>query len=352
MGEMVRNSLKIGGAFVGLMIGGGFASGQEILQFFISHGWYGLFGVIVASVLFSFLGMNIATLGYSLKTTSHKEVVLYIAGSTFGSIIDCLITVFSFCITVAMFAGAASAFEVLFGINGFIGSFFMMIFTIFTLMLNVEKIISILALAIPYLIIVIFILVIASILTMDGSFNEHIEMANQLSTGHWLLAALLYVSYNLAVGLPMLTVMGSTVNSRREAGMGGIIGGLLMGMLILLVYVALMAKMDVIFGKPMPTLVIALHIHPIIGVLIAITLIIMIYSTAVGVLYSFVIRFVSPKSKTYKYFLIVSALIAFFASFIGFTTIVKTVYSIMGYFGFIVIIITCWMWLKRKGSLT
>lgn len=351
MGDMVKNSLRIGGAFVGLIIGGGFASGQEILQYFIAYGWYGIFGAILASLIFAFLGMNIATLGYKLKTSSHKDVVLYIAGPTLGSVIDCLITVFAFCFTVAMFAGAASAFEVLFGMNGFVGSLFMMILTIFTLMLNVQKIINLLALAIPYLMAIILIIVIASIFTMDGSFVEHEQIARTLEVErHWMLAALLYVSYNMAVGLPMLAVMGSTVKSKKEAGFGGIIGGLLLGGLILLVYMALLAKMNVILGKPMPTLVLAMDIHPVIGLLMAITLILMIYSTAVGVLYSFVVRFASPSSKMYKPFVIFSAFVAFFASFIGFTTIVGTVYAIMGYLGFFIIAIILWTWLKRRAG--
>lgn len=345
---MVRNSFKIGGAFVGLMIGGGFASGQEIMQFFLSYGWYGMAGIIVASILFAFLGMSVATLGYSLKTTSHKEVVLFIAGPTIGSVIDCLITVFAFCIAVAMFAGAACAFEVLFGLSGVIGSLFMMGLTVLTLMLNVEKIISLLALAFPYLLIVILMIAIASIATMDGDFQEHARMAHQLSQGYWLLSAFLYVSYNLGVGLPLLAVMGRTAASRREAGMGGIIGGFLLGLLLLLVFVALLSKADVILGKPMPLLLIAMNIHPAAGVIMAITLILMIYSTAVGVLYSFAIRFVSQKSKNYKFFVILSSLAAFFASFIGFTTIVGTVYSIMGYLGLIIIAIILWTKVKRK----
>ncbi|MED3662150.1 hypothetical protein P4476_09700 [Ureibacillus terrenus] len=344
----MKNSFKIGGAFVGLMIGGGFASGQEILQFFLSHGWQGLFGVAVATVLLAFLGKNIAALGYSLKTTSHKEVVLFIAGPTTGSIIDCLITVFAFCFSVAMFAGAASAFEVLFGINGFIGGIFMVGLTVLTLMLNVERIISILALALPYLIVIILVMVIASIAAMEGSFAEQARIASQTSKSHWLIASLIYVSYNLAAGLPMIAVMGSAAKSKREAGMGGMIGGLLLGTLILLVYLALLANADAIIGKPMPTLAIAMEIHPMIGAMMAITLMVMIYSTAVGVLYSFVVRFVSPKSKLYKPFVIFTASIAFLASFIGFTTIVGTVYSIMGYLGFIIIFIVLKTWLKRK----
>lgn len=353
MRGIVKNSLKIGGAFVGLMIGGGFASGQEILQYFIAYGWYGILGAILASLIFAFLGMNIATLGHQLKTTSHKEVVLYIAGPTLGSVMDCLITVFSFCFTIAMFAATASTFELLFGVNGMIGSIVMMVLTISTLMLNVNKIIDVLALATPYLLAIILVIVFASLFTMDGSFIDHEQMARTIpSRLHWTLSSLLYVSYNIAVGLPMLAVMGSTVKSKKEASFGGMMGGFLLGLLILLVYIALLAKMDVIYGKPMPTLVIAMDFHPIIGGLMALALMLMIFSTAVGVFYAFVIRFVTPSSKGYKPFVVFTALLAFFGSFIGFMTIVQTVYAIMGYLGFLMIAIILWAWMKKRESFT
>jgi len=350
MREKVRNSFKIGGAFVGLLVGGGFASGQEIFYYFTSYGWYGLFGAMLAALIFAFLGMTITSLGYQLKTTSHKEVVLHIAGPVLGSVIDCLITVFSFCFTVAMFAGASSAFEHLFGIDGFVGSLLLMLLTAFTLMLNVRSIINVIALLTPYLLAVFLIISLFSIMNMDMSFVHNEQLAKQQHPpgSHWVLGAIRYVSYNLAIALPMLAVMGSTVKTRKEASWGGIIGGLLLGVLIILVFFALLAKMDVIYGKSLPTLIIAMDIHPFVGILMATILIIMLYSTAIGVQYAFVVRFVPQKSRWYKPFVVLTGLIAFFASFIGFTTIVNTVYAIMGYLGFIVVIVLLWTWMKKK----
>ena len=52
---------KIAGAFVGVIVGAGFASGQEILQFFTSFGVYGLIGCVVAGLTFVFLSMVFST---------------------------------------------------------------------------------------------------------------------------------------------------------------------------------------------------------------------------------------------------------------------------------------------------
>jgi len=50
----LKKSFQIGSAFVGLIVGAGFASGQEIMQYFTSFGLMGIVGAVVATVVFAF----------------------------------------------------------------------------------------------------------------------------------------------------------------------------------------------------------------------------------------------------------------------------------------------------------
>jgi uncharacterized membrane protein YkvI len=52
---------KISTAYIGAVIGAGFASGQEIMQFFILHDGKGLTGAVLATLLFSYLGNRLLT---------------------------------------------------------------------------------------------------------------------------------------------------------------------------------------------------------------------------------------------------------------------------------------------------
>ena len=350
MRELVKKSFQIGGAFVGLVVGGGFASGQEIMQFFTGFGIYSIFGGIVAMIGFAFLGMQVTQLGYKLQTKSHKEAVYYLAGKKFGAILDILITFFLFAVTVAMFAGAASTFKQMFGIDPFIGSLFMAILTVSTLMLNVKSIINVIAGATPYLLAIMLIISVYSIFNMELSYTEQniLSQHQQVAAPNWLMGALLYVSYNFASSVAMLTIIGSAAPSRKIASLGGMIGGILLGVLILLINIAMFSQMDIISGKEMPILEIAYTISPILGVLMAIALLGMIYNTSVGLLYSFVIRFVPPKDPTYKPTVILVGAIGFMASFVGFTTLVGKVYSLMGYLGFAIIAVVLFSWIKGR----
>ncbi|AOV07472.1 hypothetical protein BI350_07910 [Sporosarcina ureilytica] len=73
----MKRSFQIGGAFIGVIVGAGFASGQEILQFFSSFGLIGIAGALVATGLFAFIGMNLTQLGSRLQTNSHQSVIYH-----------------------------------------------------------------------------------------------------------------------------------------------------------------------------------------------------------------------------------------------------------------------------------
>ena len=59
--------MKYAGAFIAWVIGSGFATGQEILQFFTSYGYYSYGVVILNLVGFLFLGHMLMTTGYAHK---------------------------------------------------------------------------------------------------------------------------------------------------------------------------------------------------------------------------------------------------------------------------------------------
>ncbi|MEL3962175.1 hypothetical protein MKZ01_13120 [Lysinibacillus endophyticus] len=346
----MKKSLQIGGAFVGLIVGAGFASGQEIMQYFTSFGIWGIAGGIVATIAFALLGMTLAQLGSKLQTTSHKGVIYHIGGRYVGVVLDILITFFLFGVAVVMFAGAGSTFNQMFGIDPMVGSIIMVALTIATLLLNVKNIMNLIAVITPYLMIVIFIILIYSLFTMDISFSEANEMAqNQASAAsNWFMGALLYVSYNLAAGAALLIVMGGTEKDSKVAGLGGIFGGAMLGALIILINLTIFVKMDVVSGMDMPTLELAKQIHPAVGVLMAIALLGMMYNTAVGMFYSFTVRFVAPDHKVFKPTIVVVGLAGFVASLVGFTTLVGKVYSTMGYLGFALIIAVIIAWFRRN----
>src|SRR5690625_2552953 len=126
--------LKIGSAFIGVIVGAGFASGQEIIQYFTSFGYIGTIAAIVATGLFAYLGMTLTKLGSRLKADSHKVAIYEISGRYLGFIVDAIIVFTLFGVGVVMIAGAGSTLNQQFGLPVFVGSIIMTVIVALAMM--------------------------------------------------------------------------------------------------------------------------------------------------------------------------------------------------------------------------
>ncbi|KOS63292.1 hypothetical protein FJQ98_24070 [Lysinibacillus agricola] len=344
----MKKSLQIGGAYVGIIVGAGFASGQEIVLYFTSYGFHGIYGALIATFGFALVGMCIAQISSRLRTTSHKDLIYQISGNAVGLVMDYLLSLFLFGVAVIMFAGAGATFQQMFGLPVWLGSICMIVLTIATVMMNVKSIINIIAIATPYLLTIVSIIAVYSLATMDLTFVEQAVIAQQaqVSSKSWWVTALLYMSFNIGVCFSLLTVMCGSIRNEKVAGMGGIIGGILLGALILLINLSLLAKMNVIVGIDIPMLALANEIHPLVGLLMSISLLGMIYNTAVGMFYSFLVRFLKPSKPSFKVAAVFIGGLSFLASLAGFTTLVAKLYAVMGYVGFILVVLIIFAWLR------
>lgn len=148
----MKKVLKIGSAFIGVIVGAGFASGQEVLQYFTSFGLMGIFGAVVATALFAFAGMTLVWLGSSMKTSSHKEVIYKISGRYLGAIIDYILIFTLFGVGVVMIAGAGSNLNQQFGVPVLVGTSLMTLLILLTGMLQVDRVVGIISGITPFMI--------------------------------------------------------------------------------------------------------------------------------------------------------------------------------------------------------
>ncbi|MFD1862960.1 hypothetical protein [Planococcus chinensis] len=344
----MKKSFQMGGAFIGVIVGAGFASGQEVLQFFTSFGMLGILGTVIATALFAFLGMNLMQLGSRLQTKSHQHVIYHICGRVLGTAIDFIITFFLFGVTVVMFSGSGAIFEQQFGIPGTVGNLLMAVLTIATVLMSVQKVIALISAFTPFLLLAVIVITGYSLVNFDFASADFAAASANQAAPNWLMGGLLYVSYNLAAGAAMMTVMGGTVKDEKVAGWGGIIGGLGLGLLILLINISMLTDLKALAAVPMPMLVLANNISPMLGGLMSVILLGMIYNTAVGMLYAFSARIVKPDSPKFKMSVGIFGAVAFGSSFVGFVTLVGTVYPVMGYLGFALIAAIVFAWFRRK----
>ena len=71
-----------------LVVGAGFASGQEAMLYFSAFGTQGLWGAVLGSVLMLIAGVTILQLGSFFQAKEHMEVLGSISSKVMGWILD------------------------------------------------------------------------------------------------------------------------------------------------------------------------------------------------------------------------------------------------------------------------
>ncbi len=351
----MKRIFLIASAFIGVIVGAGFASGQEVLQYFTSFGVMGIFGGIITTALFAYVGMMLVWLGSKMKTDSHKEVIHKVTGkSVFGSIvgwtIDLVIIFTLFGVGVVMLAGAGSNLSQQFGIAPIIGTLIMTVLILLAGMLKVEGVVKVIGNITPFLIVFIVIISVYSFFTVDTSFAELNKISDSYSSTlpNWFIAGINYASFNTAVGASMAIVMGGAEKDSKIAGMGGLLGGLALGVMIILSHLAIFSKLDTVGDLDMPMLGIVNEISPILGVFMAIVIFGMIFNTGLGMFYAFASRFTFVGTNSFKIFYIVSVIVGLGLSFVGFTDLVAIFYPLIGYLGLVLILVLIYAPFKMK----
>lgn len=217
--------------------------------------------------------------------------------------------------------------------------------------LDVKKVIGMIGAVTPLLVLTAAGVALYGVATRGLSFGDLNQLVSQQDPGasHWLLGALLYVSYNIVAGVPFLAIMGGAAKSEKQAIWGGIFGGALLGLLMLVMSLGLLSRLDSVADLPMPMLSIATEVSPALGLLMALIIFLMIVNTAVGTLYSFSARLLPAGTRTFRIGSAAFGALAFAGSLVGFVSLVGQVYPLFGYLGFLLIGAVVVGWLRVGG---
>lgn len=352
---MMKRILLIASAFIGVIVGAGFASGQEVLQYFTSFGILGTLGAIITTALFAYVGMMLVWLGSKFDTDSHKVVIHNITGeSLFGKllgwIIDLVIIFTLFGVGVVMIAGAGSNLNQQFGVPSIVGTLLMTILIILAGMLKVEGVVKVIGNITPFLIVFILIISVYSFMTTNVPFSElnTISDAKPSTLPNWFVAGINYASFNTAVGASMAIVMGGAEKNSKVAAIGGLLGGLILGAMIVLSHLAIFTQINIVGNMEMPMLGIVNHISPILGIIMALVIFGMIFNTGLGMFYAFATRFTVVDSIRFKIFYTLAILVGLCLSFVGFMDLVAIFYPLIGYLGLVLIFVLFYAPFKLK----
>lgn len=333
------STFKVASAYIGTVVGAGFASGQEVLQFFGYFGYWGLAGILFATGLFIYFGYLILKLGAELQADSHLPVIKYAGGKWIGAIVDSVITFFLFGALTVMAAGAGALFSEQLGLSKFLGSGLLIATTLGTVLLGLNGVISAISFVVPVLLISVVAIsgyVVFGIGIPPGASQAAMNGGNP-AVPFWPLAAVVYISYNLVVAVAVLAPMGKETADLQTVKKGALWGGLGLGLGGIAILLAMLVNMPQAATYELPMIFVVGQISPFIKTIYAVILYLEIYTTAVGSLYGFSVRFTRPGSKRLKILAGGASIGALAAAQFGFTALVRILFPLVGYAGILML---------------
>lgn len=350
---MVKRVLAIAMAFVGVVVGAGFASGQETMQYFVAFGTWGLAGVFLASLAMVVAGVSLLQFGSYYQAREHMAVLSSLTNKGLAWFLDIATVVTLFSIGFVMFAGGGANLNQAFGLDLWIGSLLMLILVLVTGMFDVTKVTAIIGSITPFIIIFILLTSLWTIVTADIDLQQMHLASQDVNTTlpNWWIAALNYTGMNVMTAVSMAIVIGGAFLDTKAAGWGGLIGGLAYLVMLLLLYAGLFIEVETVTGDDMPMLTLITGIHPVLGVLMAVVVYGMIFSTAISMFYALGKRLARGNQARYRIFFITACVFGFILSFVGFQTLIAYVYPVLGYIGIFMTFFLGVAWLRGRSKM-
>ena len=353
---MWKRAVAISMAFIGVVVGAGFASGQEAIQYFVAFGNMGLWGVLLASALMIITGVAILQLGSYFQADEHTAVYDKISGPIVSRVLDwgTLATLFS--IGFVMFAGGGSTISQQFdGVPIWVGGAVMLVLVLLVGLLDVDKVSNVIGAITPFIIIFVVLATGYTIIVTDVDWSSANDFAvNNVESplSNWWLAALNYTGLNVMCAVSMSIVIGGNILDNRAVGVGGLIGGFFYLLLLALLVVSLYMVAPDVHEQDLPVLSLIHNVNPALAYFMTFIIYGMVFNTAIGMFYAMGKRLTRKKPKLFYPVYAGACVVGFILSFIGFKQLVSSVYPILGWIGLLMIAVMVISWITQRDKIT
>lgn len=244
-----RKYLLPGFVFQSVIIGGGYGTGRELVEFFMTSGSVsGYLGMIVTTIVWGLVMAITYELARITKSYDYKSFISQLLGR--GWILyEILLILISILVVSVMASAAGELAHQTLGIHPLIGSIVMMLsvgLIVFFGTSLIERVFSVWSVAL-YMVYIVLIIVTWTV------FDDQIRNAASggLGDSSWFVGGIRYAGYNIAI-LPALLYSAKYIETRREAFASGLLGGLIGILPAILVYTAMLSQYPEIVSESIP----------------------------------------------------------------------------------------------------
>ncbi|MFQ6972218.1 MAG: hypothetical protein ACLRTG_13530 [Enterocloster aldenensis] len=343
--------MKYAGAFIAWVIGSGFATGQEILQFFTSYGYYS-YGVVVLNLVgFLFLGNMLMTTGYAHKKDGGFNHFTYYCGKRAGTFYSWLVLGTLLLLIAVLVSGAGAALSEYYGLNRYIGSLIMSALVLGAYLVGFERLIRIVSAIGPVIIVFTLFVGVVTVIRDFGNITQAGEYGTALAvlrpSPSWMVSSVLYLSLNFLSGSTYFTALGMTAKSRKDAKWGAIWGAATLVLSIAIMNTAILLHGGTAASLSVPTLYLAKEISFVLGAVFSIVLVLGIFSSCSTMMWTVCNRIPLPPGTARHGMAAAVTVFTYILGMLPFAKLVNLFYPLVGYLG--LVFVACVLYRGIKG---
>ncbi|TDA70649.1 MAG: hypothetical protein D9V47_00110 [Clostridia bacterium] len=326
---MRRRSSGLAGVasvYIGSVVGAGFATGQEIWQFFAAFSYHGLWGVGLAALLLGVAGACTLRLARLAGCKHYGQMLSLVLGPGLAPVADVVLGLLAMAAVGLMLSGAGEVFAEHLRLPAWTGAGLTATVSLGAVLARGRGLAYVNMVFVPFL--VVMTLAVSLLSWAPGPTGE--AMAAWVGPW-WPWAAVLYAAYNFVLAFAVLAGFGGGLTRGQE--WGGMVGGAAIGFLALAVARTLVARPELGRAWAIPMLVLAAEAGR--GWFLAYTLALWVaISTSVaGGIYALALRL--EPYLPYRAACVLAAFGPLFLARFPFAGLVGHFYPAMGYLGLV-----------------
>lgn len=327
--------LRLAGGFLAYMIGPGFATGEEILQFFSSFGIMSFAALAVNLVGFVFFGRVLMVEGYRHRAGSFDHFPFY-CGSVLGRFYNCLILAALGTILSVLMSAGGETIGSLTGCGHWAGAVIMAVLVVSAYLSGFQKLVRIISPVVPLM--VTFALTVGVFSIFSGwdewanlSAHRH-ELWMMRSSPHWGLSALLYLSLGFLGASSYYTELGKSAASEREARLGAALGAVAFVAVMVVMNAAILLNLASIH-LDIPMLFLARQVSSSLGVVFSLMLALGTFSSSAAMMWTVCSRLFAADARRNRLAAVAVGAAALILGMLPFGRLINVFYPLVGYAG-------------------
>ncbi|MUT66263.1 hypothetical protein [Paenibacillus sp. NEAU-GSW1] len=320
--------LQIASTYMGTIVGAGFATGQEILQFFTRFGYWGSLTIALATAMFIWLGSKMMLISSDIQAKSYEDLNKALFGEKYGRWISHFMLLVLLGVTAVMLAGAGTIFYENWNISYQAGLLITIAASYFLLRKGMNAILMVNAIVVP-------LMLLFTVVVMIDTFNtpgagRFISLKSDYSALAAWASPFLYTAFNLSMSQAVLVPLGAEIRDRKTIVLGSWVGGIGIGFMLLAGHIALSVHMPGVQQFAIPMGGIARQLGHTVQLIYVFLIFAEIFTTLIADIYGLTLQLQERLKWSRSALTLLILAFCFVASQIGFGPLLSTLYPLFG----------------------